>query len=156
MNPEPNYENQLPAKPGGFTLDKAYVGVDALLMIANTAWSFMLIPARTDETIRQMATGPNAGKGPSAETMQMIMMATTGGCTCMFLILYIFLWINMIKGRNWAFITNIVFCALGVVLSVFGLAGAGMPLAIFGMVTGAAKLVYNVMRVSGKLGPKPV
>lgn len=103
-----------------------------------------------------MAAGPNAGKGPSAETMQMIMMASTGGCTCIMLILYIFIWVNMLKGRNWAFIVNIAFTALGLVMSVFGMSGAGMPLAILGLTTAAAKLVYNIMRVAGKLGPKPI
>jgi len=102
--------------------------------------------------MKKIAETPNAGK-MSREMMEAWTLGFTGGCTCIFLIILIFLWINMLKGKKWAFITTIVFLLLGIGLSIMGMSSAGMGVAVFGLATGIVKLAYTLMRTLGKVGP---
>ena len=83
--------------------DKAFVGLDVLLYIVSSAWAFMLAPSRVDEAMVKMQGQPNSAN-VSREMIEAWTMGFTGGCLCISLIIYIFLWLNMLKGKKWAFI----------------------------------------------------
>lgn len=132
--------------------DKAFVGLDVLLYIVSSAWAFMLAPSRVDEAMVKMQGQPNSAN-VSREMIEAWTMGFTGGCLCISLIIYIFLWLNMLKGKKWAFITMLVFVILGIGGGAMGMSGVGMGIAIMGLVTGLVKLVYIIMRMIGKVGP---
>ena len=146
-----------PRMPGGaspepYGGDKVYVGLDILFFLINAGWSWALMPARIDEAMKRMAEQPN-GANVSREMIATWSMVGTGGCMCIGLVIGIFLWLNVIKGKKWAFIVTLVFLLLGLLASAMGLSGVGMPLAIFGLVTSAGRVVYVLMRMLGRVGP---
>ena len=138
--------------PTSFKGDKAYVGLDVLLFIVTLVWSYVLMPARITEAMEKMKGTPQEGK-VSQEVMQTMTMGFTGGCMCIGLVISIFLWMNMIKGKKWAFIVMIIFQILGIAGGAMGLSGVGAGIAIVGLITGLVKLVYLIMRMIGKVGP---
>jgi hypothetical protein len=158
MNPEqPQMSMSQPPEgrvpSGSFQGDKVFVGLDVLLYIASAAWSFMLTQSRVDEALERMKGTPNDGK-VSREMIEAWTLGFTGGCMCLFLVIYIFLWLNMVKGKKWAFIAMIFFTLIGLAFAGMGMSGVGMGLAVTGIVTGLVKLVYLIMRSVGKIGPR--
>ena len=149
---QPIQESPNMSTPTPFQGDKAYVGLDVLLFIVSGIWSYVLMPARVTEAIEKMKGTPQEGK-VSPEMMNTMTLGFTGGCMCIGLVISIFLWVNMIKGKKWAFIVMIVFQVLGIAGGAFGLAGVGMGVALLGLITGVIKLGYLIMRMIGKVGP---
>ena len=156
MNPETPQMSSIPdlTPAGSFKGDKMYAIGDFLGLVIGTGISIFKMPEVAAETLKKAQD--NAKPGAPAPTEQMIQMFMTIGTGCVVvvsLVISIFLWINMIKGKKWAFIVSIVLILLAMLLGVFGLAGAGAMGAIFGMGVGLVKLVYCIMRIIGKVGP---
>ncbi|MBS1701306.1 MAG: hypothetical protein JST12_06585 [Armatimonadetes bacterium] len=144
---------RMPYRYQAFIGDKILIGLDAVLFFVSIGWRLQLMPATTDEAMQKMAEQGN-GQKVSREMVETFSYIGLGGCSFVFLIIYIFLWANMLKGKKWAFITMIVLSLLGIVGSSFGLAGAALPLSILGLVTGIVRLIYLGVRMSGAVGPR--
>ena len=138
-----------------FQGDKIYAVVDFLALLIGTGLTFSILPALTDQAIKEAAKNSKGGPAPSTEMMQTIMMGSVGCFSVVILAISIFLWLNMIKGKNWAFIVSVVLIAIGILMNISGLIGPAAMSAMFGMAVGACKLVYCILRMIGKVGPKP-
>ena len=138
-----------------FVGDKIYAGLDFITVLIGTGLTFSVMPTLAAEAMKKAAENPKAGQQPSLEMMQTIMMGFMGCVTVVILAISILLWMFMIKGKNWAFIVSVVLIALGILMNIGGLAGAAAMSAMFGMAVGACKLVYCILRMIGKVGPKP-
>jgi hypothetical protein len=160
MNPEQPQPMSMSQPPEGgvpagpFKGDKMYAIGDFLALIIGTGINIFKMPEVAAEALKKAQENAKPGaQAPTAEMIQMFMTIGTGCVVVVSLAISIFLWINMIKGRKWAFIVSIVLIVLGIGLGALGLAGAGAIGAMFGMAVGVVKLAYCVMRMVGKVGP---
>ncbi len=139
-----------------FKGDKTYVIADLITLLIGVGIQFSMLPALTADAIKKAQEKSTGGPAPSESMMQGIMM---GGMGCGFIValaISILLWVNIIKGKKWAFIVSLIFIVIGLLMGMMGLAGPAAMAAIFGMVVGVAKLIYCVMRMAGKVGPAPI
>ncbi len=150
MSPPPGSSGPI----GPFKGDKIYVIGDFIAFLIGIGINIVNFPAVFAETLKRTQENAKPGtKLPSDEMFQTIMMATTGCIFVVILGISILLWVNMIKGKKWAFIVSIVFLILGLAMGAAGLAGAGAMGAMFGLSVGVIKLVYCILRMIGKVGP---
>jgi hypothetical protein len=137
---------------GPFKGDKIYVIGDLVAFFASLGISLAQMPAVVNEALKKAADSPNGGKAPDAAMIETFIMAFTGCVFVMIFAISIFLWMNIWKGKKWAFIVSIVLLVLGLGMSGMGLSGAGALGAIFGLGVGLVKLVYCILRTIGKVG----
>ena len=136
-----------------FKGDKIYVVADLIALLVGVGMQFSMLPALTADAMKKAQEKSTGGPAPSESMMQTIMI---GGMGCGFIValaISIFIWINLVKGKKWAFIVSIVFIILGLGMGALGLAGPAAMASIFGMAVGVAKLIYCVMRMANKVGP---
>ena len=135
-----------------FQGDKIYVVIELLMFLIGLGITFFLMPGLTDEALKNAA----AQSGPQVDPTMMknIMMGTMG---CMFVVcrpISIFVWINMWKGKKWAFIVVLVLLILGLLGQIRNFQSPTMMMfAIFTTVTLVARFIYVIMRMTGKVGP---
>ena len=139
---------------GPFKGDRIYAIGDFLSQIVGSGITFSLIPALKDEALKKMAESPNGAQKVDPDMIGTFLMGYIGCVGIFSLIISIFLWINMIKGKKWAFIVSIVLMVLFIGMGAMGLSGAGAMGAVFGIGVGLVKLVYCIMRMIGKVGPE--
>ena len=157
MQPPPEDSNY--PRPDGtmgkyqpFQGDKIYVIAELLLFLIGLGATFALMPGLTDEAMKNAAA--QSGPKVDPDMMRNIMMGTMG---CMFVVclpISIFVWINMWKGKKWAFIVSMVLLLLGILGQVRNLSSPTMMMfGIFTAVTLVARFIYVLMRMIGKVGP---
>ena len=158
MNPQPphnetaNYpRDPMNGEPAGpFKGDKIFVILDVLLFLIGFGFMFAMMPTMMDEAMKNQ---PTTGPKTDPAMMQNIMY---GSIACMGIVclpISIFVWINIVKGRQWAFIVMLVLAILGVLGNVTSLGGPAAGFAIGSMLLSLAKVVYGIMRMTGKVGP---
>ena len=116
-------------------------------------YTFSMMGAITDDAMAK-AQAQNSG-GPKIDPgmMQNIMMGTMG---CMFLVclpITAFVWVNMWKGKKWAFITMLVLQILGLLGSMRNLSGPLMAFTVGSMILVLARIIYCSMRLAKSVGP---
>jgi hypothetical protein len=135
-----------------FQGDKIYVIIELLLFLIGIGVTFALMPGLTDEALKNAAaqTGPKV----DPDMMRNIMMGTMGCAFVVCLPISIVVWINMWKGKKWAFIVSIILLILGLLSQIrnFG-SPTMMTFGIVTTVTLLARFIYVLMRMIGKVGP---
>lgn len=139
---------------GPFKGDRVYVFADLVAFFVSLGISFTQMPAMVEEAKKKAAENSNGGPQPDPAMMQTVMMGFTGCVFVVVLAISIFLWMNIWKGKKWAFIVSVVLLILALGMSAFSISGAGAMGAIFGLGVGLVKLVYCIMRMIGKVGPE--
>ena len=140
-----------PGPSAPFKGDKIYVILDLLLFLIGLGITFYLMPQLTDQALADAASRP----GPKADPnmIRTIMMASIGCGFAVCLPITGFVWASMWKGKKWAFIVMLVLTILGLLGQFRNFGGPMMGYAIFSTVTIAAKFVYLISRMIGKVGP---
>lgn len=155
----PNESGNSLNEPGQFKMlpfqgDKIYVGIDALFTIGGFAFMFAMAPTLAQESLRQQASAGGPKVDPAM--IQNIFYGMLGCSAVVCIPITIFLWVFMLKNKNWAFIVGLVLAILGLLNGVYSLATSPViAIGIFSAVSSLARSVYLGGRVAGKIGPKP-
>ena len=135
---------------GKFKGDQIYVILDVLLFLAGYIVTFVMMGAITDEAFKN---SQSQGQKVPIETIQAITMGFIGCTAVVCAPINIVFWINMLKGKKWAFISMLVLIIIGVLMSATRLSGPLMGWTVFTLAFGLGKAIYCGMRVAGKVGP---
>lgn len=149
--PRPNMPMMGPMGPSQpFQGDKIYVGIEIATVAIGFIMFYFMMPSILSQVIQQMGENSNGPK-PSVAFVQMIMNFGLGCGLIIAIPIEYFILSGIWKGKRWAFIVSVVFMALGL-LSQIGNFDKYLLLSIYGFIQNGAKLVYCIMRMSGKVG----